>query len=134
MRLFPAGAQGRSTHHGRADPRGKGCGIITVGGNRAGREIAAAAGAGPGGKDRSRAARSVAQCAALGAGRGVAGGGSAGLCGVGAAAATRAGSAGRHAAAGRRASGYMLTGLPFRLPVLPNWLDATAGAAIAVGS
>ena len=29
--------------------------------------------------------------------------------------------------------GYLLTGPPFRLPVLPNWLDATAGAAIAVG-
>jgi uncharacterized RDD family membrane protein YckC len=28
--------------------------------------------------------------------------------------------------------GYLLTGPPFRLPVLPNWLDATAGAAIAV--
>ena len=27
---------------------------------------------------------------------------------------------------------YLLTGPPFRLPVLPNWLDATAGAAIAV--
>jgi uncharacterized RDD family membrane protein YckC len=29
--------------------------------------------------------------------------------------------------------GYLLTGPPLRLPVLPNWLDATAGAAIAVG-
>ena len=28
---------------------------------------------------------------------------------------------------------YLLTGPPFGLPVLPNWLDATAGAAIAVG-
>jgi uncharacterized RDD family membrane protein YckC len=28
--------------------------------------------------------------------------------------------------------GYLLTGPPFRLPVLPNWLDATAGAAIVV--
>jgi uncharacterized RDD family membrane protein YckC len=28
---------------------------------------------------------------------------------------------------------YLLTGPPFRLPVLPNWLDASAGAAIAVG-
>jgi uncharacterized RDD family membrane protein YckC len=28
---------------------------------------------------------------------------------------------------------YLLTGPPFRLPVLPNWLDATAFAAIAVG-
>ena len=28
--------------------------------------------------------------------------------------------------------GYLLTGPPFHLPVLPNWLDATAGAAIAV--
>jgi uncharacterized RDD family membrane protein YckC len=28
---------------------------------------------------------------------------------------------------------YLLAGPPFRLPVLPNWLDATAGAAIAVG-
>ena len=27
---------------------------------------------------------------------------------------------------------YLLTGPPLRLPVLPNWLDATAGAAIAV--
>jgi uncharacterized RDD family membrane protein YckC len=27
---------------------------------------------------------------------------------------------------------YLLAGPPFRLPVLPNWLDATAGAAIAV--
>jgi uncharacterized RDD family membrane protein YckC len=27
---------------------------------------------------------------------------------------------------------YLLTGPPFRLPVLPNWLDAGAGAAIAV--
>jgi uncharacterized RDD family membrane protein YckC len=27
---------------------------------------------------------------------------------------------------------YLLTGPPFQLPVLPNWLDATAGAAIAV--
>jgi uncharacterized RDD family membrane protein YckC len=27
---------------------------------------------------------------------------------------------------------YLLTGPPFRLPVLPNWLDVTAGAAIAV--
>ena len=27
---------------------------------------------------------------------------------------------------------YLLTGPPFRLPVLPNWLDGTAGAAIAV--
>jgi uncharacterized RDD family membrane protein YckC len=27
---------------------------------------------------------------------------------------------------------YLLTGPPFRLPVLPNWLDATAGGAIAV--
>jgi uncharacterized RDD family membrane protein YckC len=29
--------------------------------------------------------------------------------------------------------GYLLTGLPFHLPVLSNWLDAGAGAAIAVG-
>jgi uncharacterized RDD family membrane protein YckC len=29
--------------------------------------------------------------------------------------------------------GYLLTGPPLRLPVLPNWLDASAGAAIAVG-
>jgi uncharacterized RDD family membrane protein YckC len=28
--------------------------------------------------------------------------------------------------------GYLLTGPPFRLPALPNWLDAIAGAAIAV--
>ena len=28
--------------------------------------------------------------------------------------------------------GYLLTGPPLRLPVLPNWLDATAGAAVAV--
>jgi uncharacterized RDD family membrane protein YckC len=28
--------------------------------------------------------------------------------------------------------GYLLTGPPLRVPVLPNWLDATAGAAIAV--
>jgi uncharacterized RDD family membrane protein YckC len=28
---------------------------------------------------------------------------------------------------------YLLAGPPFRLPVLPRWLDATAGAAIAVG-
>jgi uncharacterized RDD family membrane protein YckC len=28
---------------------------------------------------------------------------------------------------------YLLTGPPFRLPVLPNWLDATAFAAVAVG-
>ena len=28
---------------------------------------------------------------------------------------------------------YLLTGPPFGLPVLPNWLDAGAGAAIAVG-
>ena len=28
---------------------------------------------------------------------------------------------------------YLLVGPPFRLPVLPNWLDATAGTAIAVG-
>jgi uncharacterized RDD family membrane protein YckC len=28
---------------------------------------------------------------------------------------------------------YLLIGPPFHLPVLPNWLDATAGAAIAVG-
>jgi uncharacterized RDD family membrane protein YckC len=28
---------------------------------------------------------------------------------------------------------YLLAGPPFRLPVLPNWLDVTAGAAIAVG-
>ena len=28
---------------------------------------------------------------------------------------------------------YLLTGPPLRLPVLPNWLDASAGAAIAVG-
>jgi uncharacterized RDD family membrane protein YckC len=28
---------------------------------------------------------------------------------------------------------YLLTGPPLRLPVLPNWLDVTAGAAIAVG-
>jgi uncharacterized RDD family membrane protein YckC len=27
---------------------------------------------------------------------------------------------------------YLLTGPPLRLPVLPNWLDASAGAAIAV--
>jgi len=27
---------------------------------------------------------------------------------------------------------YLLTGPPFRLPVLPNWLDGSAGAAIAV--
>jgi uncharacterized RDD family membrane protein YckC len=27
---------------------------------------------------------------------------------------------------------YLLTGPPLRLPVLPNWLDATTGAAIAV--
>jgi uncharacterized RDD family membrane protein YckC len=27
---------------------------------------------------------------------------------------------------------YLLTGPPFRLPVLPNWLDGTAGAAILV--
>jgi uncharacterized RDD family membrane protein YckC len=27
---------------------------------------------------------------------------------------------------------YLLTGPPLRLPVLPNWLNATAGAAIAV--
>jgi uncharacterized RDD family membrane protein YckC len=29
--------------------------------------------------------------------------------------------------------GYLLTGPPFSLPVLPNWLDATLGAAILVG-
>jgi uncharacterized RDD family membrane protein YckC len=29
--------------------------------------------------------------------------------------------------------GYLLTGPPLRLPVLPNWLDAGAGAGIAVG-
>jgi uncharacterized RDD family membrane protein YckC len=29
--------------------------------------------------------------------------------------------------------GYLLTGPPLSLPVLPNWLDATAGGAIAVG-
>ena len=29
--------------------------------------------------------------------------------------------------------GYLLTGPPFSLPVLPNWLDASAFAAIAVG-
>ena len=28
---------------------------------------------------------------------------------------------------------YLLTGPPLRLPVLPNWLDATVGATIAVG-
>jgi len=28
---------------------------------------------------------------------------------------------------------YLLTGPPLRLPVLPNWLDASLGAAIAVG-
>ena len=28
---------------------------------------------------------------------------------------------------------YLLTGPPLRLPVLPNWLDASAGAAIAGG-
>jgi uncharacterized RDD family membrane protein YckC len=28
---------------------------------------------------------------------------------------------------------YLLTGPPLHLPVLPNWLDATAGATIAVG-
>jgi uncharacterized RDD family membrane protein YckC len=28
---------------------------------------------------------------------------------------------------------YLLTGPPLHLPVLPNWLDASAGAAIAVG-
>jgi uncharacterized RDD family membrane protein YckC len=28
--------------------------------------------------------------------------------------------------------GYLLTGPPLRLPVLPNWLGASAGAAIAV--
>ena len=28
---------------------------------------------------------------------------------------------------------YLVTGPPFRLPVLPNWLDGSAGAAIAVG-
>jgi uncharacterized RDD family membrane protein YckC len=28
--------------------------------------------------------------------------------------------------------GYLLTGPPFRLPVLPNWLDAGAGGAVAV--
>jgi uncharacterized RDD family membrane protein YckC len=28
---------------------------------------------------------------------------------------------------------YLLTGPPLRLPVLPNWLDASAGAAIAIG-
>jgi uncharacterized RDD family membrane protein YckC len=28
--------------------------------------------------------------------------------------------------------GYLLTGPPLRLPALPNWLDAIAGAAIAV--
>jgi uncharacterized RDD family membrane protein YckC len=28
---------------------------------------------------------------------------------------------------------YLLTGPPFRLPVLPNWLDATSGAVIIVG-
>ena len=28
---------------------------------------------------------------------------------------------------------YLLTGPPLSLPVLPNWLDATAGGAIAVG-
>jgi uncharacterized RDD family membrane protein YckC len=28
---------------------------------------------------------------------------------------------------------YLLVGPPFRLPVLPNWLDVSAGAAIAVG-
>ena len=28
---------------------------------------------------------------------------------------------------------YLLTGPPLRLPVLPNWLDASVGAAIAVG-
>jgi uncharacterized RDD family membrane protein YckC len=28
---------------------------------------------------------------------------------------------------------YLLAGPPFRLPVLPRWLDVTAGAAIAVG-
>jgi uncharacterized RDD family membrane protein YckC len=27
---------------------------------------------------------------------------------------------------------YVLTGPPLRLPVLPNWLDASAGAAVAV--
>ena len=27
---------------------------------------------------------------------------------------------------------YLLTGPPFRLPVLPNWLDASAGGVIAV--
>ena len=29
--------------------------------------------------------------------------------------------------------GYLVTGPPFRLPVLPNWLDGSAVAAIAVG-
>jgi uncharacterized RDD family membrane protein YckC len=29
-------------------------------------------------------------------------------------------------------AGYLLTGPPFQLPVLPNWLDAGAGGAIAV--
>jgi len=29
--------------------------------------------------------------------------------------------------------GYLLAGPPLRLPVLPNWLDGTAGAAIAIG-
>ena len=29
-------------------------------------------------------------------------------------------------------SSYLLTGPPLHLPVLPNWLDATAGATIAV--
>jgi uncharacterized RDD family membrane protein YckC len=28
---------------------------------------------------------------------------------------------------------YLLAGPPFRLPILPRWLDATVGAAIAVG-
>jgi uncharacterized RDD family membrane protein YckC len=28
---------------------------------------------------------------------------------------------------------YLVAGPPLRLPVLPNWLDGTAGAAIAVG-
>ena len=32
----------------------------------------------------------------------------------------------------RRVVRYLLTGPPFRLAVLPNWLDVTAGAAIAV--
>ena len=32
----------------------------------------------------------------------------------------------------RRVVRYLLTGPPFRLPVLPNWLGAGAGGAIAV--